>query len=118
MKTKTRLWRPIYHNIDIGLQDKKAIATRFQDHKTTTLRFGGLKHHEIRGTKTPCIEKQRTETTIWRDFRDSITFFTKYKTYFSYTIILLFYIIILSCKEVRPSFLRNKLSFKEIKLSV
>ena len=100
--------------------ENKAVEAHIPQHRHRTPRQKSHRNEiprpqdhniEIRGTKTPCIEKQRTETTIWRDFRDSITFFTKYKTYFSYTIILLFYIIILSCKEVRPSFLRNKTFF-------
>ena len=51
------------------------------------------------------------DLTLWNTMRDFITFFTKYKIYESYIIILSLYIRILSCKETR-------LSFKEIRLSV
>ena len=60
---------------------------------------------------------------VWNAVRDFITFFTKYKTYLFYVIILSFFIIILSYKEIRLSFKENKtfsviiiLSFKEIRL--
>ena len=48
---------------------------------------------------------------LWNAIRDLITFFTKYKTYLSYIIILSLYIIILSFQEI-------KLSFKEMRLSL
>ena len=57
-------------------------------------------------------------TNLWNAVRDFITFFTRYKTYMSYIIILSFYIIILSLNEIRLSFEEIRLSFKEIRLSV
>ena len=62
---------------------------------------------------------------LWNAVRDFITFFTKYKTYLFYVIILSIFIIITSYKEIRLSFKENKtfsliiiLYFKEIRLFV
>ena len=55
---------------------------------------------------------------LWNAVRTFITFFTKYKTYLSYIIILPFYIIILFCNEIRPSIEEKRLSFKGIRRSV
>ena len=65
-----------------------------------------------------CVTNQ-----LWNTVRDFITLFNKYKTYLFYVIILSFFITILSYKEIRLSFKKNKtfsvivmLYFKEIRL--